>query len=111
MTHDAKPNELSSVWLGRLKAPTGKRAQLSLLVRADIKRYVDKAAQRSGRTQSEEAEHLMGTTLEAINRGNIEAAFRKQGYAPIHTRHGKVWVPPGYPIEKSGFVPPEEEQQ
>jgi hypothetical protein len=111
--------------IGRpLKAPTGKRAQLSLLVRAEIKRYVDKAAQKSGRTQSQEAEHLieraltydrmleaMRTTLDAINRGNIEAAFRSQGYKPFHTPHGKGWVPKGYPIKESGFIPPEEEKQ
>jgi len=41
------------------KPPTGKRVQLGLIVRADIKRAIIKAAEQSGRTQSQEAELLI----------------------------------------------------
>jgi predicted transcriptional regulator len=107
-----------------MKPPArGQRVSLGLKVTAEIKRHLDSAARVSGRTQSQEAEHLieeglqsrrmldvMRTTLAEIERGSVEAAFRRQGYTPVHSPHGKIWLPPGYPTEKSGFIPPEEEK-
>jgi hypothetical protein len=104
--------------------PKGKRASLSLLVRAEVKRHVDKLAQASGRTQSAEGEALieralaydrmleaMRTTLAEMERGSVEAALHRLGYVSIRDAHGrKLWAEPGYPIERSGFIPPEEEK-
>jgi hypothetical protein len=108
-----------------MKPPArGKRVSLGLKVTAEVKRHLDSAHRMSGRTQSQEAEHLiekalaydqmldaMRTTLAQIEQGSVEAALRRQGYTPIHTLHGKLWAPPGYPIERSGFIPPEEESR
>jgi hypothetical protein len=105
------------------KAPkAGKRAPLSLLVRAEIKAHVDGLARASGRTQSQEAEMLierclhydrmletMRTTLADIERGNIEAAFRRAGFTPVRTPDGdNIWVPASYEIKRSGFVQEDE---
>jgi hypothetical protein len=109
--------------IGRpLKTPSkGKRASLGLKVTAEVKRHIDSAARASGRTQSQEAEHLieralqydqmlaaMHTTIAEIAQGNVEAEMRRRGYTPLHTPYGKLWAPPGYPIEQSGFTPQEE---
>jgi hypothetical protein len=101
--------------IGRpFKPPSGKRAQLTLLVRAHIKREIDKAAQKSGRTQSQEAElwfetklaydcafKAMGKTATEIQRGNLEAALFRAGYTVerimIDGRIWKSWREPGYP--------------
>jgi hypothetical protein len=108
--------------IGRpLKAPAkGKRVSLGLKVTAEVKRHIDSAARASGRTQSQEAEHLieralqydqvltaMDTTVAEIDEGNVDRAMRRREYRPMQTRHGIVWVPPGYPIEQSGFIPQE----
>jgi hypothetical protein len=106
--------------IGRpLKPPSkGKRAPLSLLVRPDIKRDVDKLATANGRTQSAEAEALleralavestlkwMGTTLPKLKQDLAEANFRERGYTWEHTPHGKIFYPPGHPSAPptSGF--------
>jgi hypothetical protein len=109
------------------KAPkAGKRAPLSLLVRAEIKHLVDERAKASGRTQSQEAEIMiercltydqtlaaMQTTLADMQKDNVEGALRRLGYTPMRVpnedkpdRPWKLWAEPGYPgIERSGFVP------
>ena len=47
----------------------------------------------------------MGTSLERIKQGNLEAELWRSGYTPIRTSQGKLWAPPGYPgMERSGFV-------
>jgi hypothetical protein len=115
---DATPRRI-----GRpMKPPTGKRAQLGLFVRADIKRAIDQAAQKNGRTQSQEAEHWferlltyeatlkrMQTSLAEMERGSVEPVLWRLGYTPVRTRiDGKIWklwAPPGFPAERSGFVP------
>ena len=64
----------------------------------------------TGSTQSQVAERLieralhydrmlsaMNTTMDEIRRGNLEAAFRAEGYSPIHSIHGKIWVPARLP--------------
>src|SRR4051812_23518217 len=107
-----------------MKAPTGKRDQVTVLLRADIKRALIKAAKEHGRTLSQEGEHWferlltyestldrMRTNLEKIEKDNVEAALFRLGYTP--TRHvdregraWKLWAEPGFPgIERSGFVP------
>jgi hypothetical protein len=46
----------------------------------------------------------MNKTMGEIRRGNLEGAFRSEGYTPIHTSYGNVWVPRDYPIERSDFI-------
>jgi hypothetical protein len=107
------------------KAPkAGKRAPLSLLVRAEIKHLVDERAKASGRTQSQEAEAMiercltydqtleaMRTTLADMQKDSVEAALFKFGYTAIRVpkpdRVWKVWAEPGFPgFERGGeFVP------
>jgi hypothetical protein len=113
--------------IGRpLKPPSkGKRAPLSLLVRPDLKREIDKLATVNGRTQSAEAEALieralavegtlkaMGTTLPQLRWKTAEAILRERGHLPKHTPHGDIWYPPGHPDapQAAGFIAPEEEQ-
>jgi hypothetical protein len=109
--------------IGRpMKAPArGKRVSLGLKVTAEVKRHIDSAARASGRTQSQEAEVLieralqydrmlasMGTTLADIQRGNVATALTRLGYKSVHTGHGKAWLEPGHPGDRSEFVPPED---
>jgi hypothetical protein len=111
--------------IGRpLKPPSkGKRAPLSLLVRPDIKRDIDKLATANGRTQSAEAEALleralavestlkwMGPTLPKLKQELTEAYLREQGYTWVYTPHGKAFYPRGHPAAPppSDFIPPKE---
>jgi hypothetical protein len=98
-----------------MKAPRrGKRAPLSLLVRPEIKRQVDKLATANGTTQSAQAELLiiqglniqrvldaMGKTAEEIESGNVNAALSRLGYRPrrewIGDRAWTSWCEPGHP--------------
>jgi hypothetical protein len=104
-----------------MKAPRrGKRAPLSLLVRPETKRLVDRMATRDGTTQSAMAEYLieqglavrqvldaMGKTLEEIERGNADAALRRRGYNHHRVVTGGkawgVWTEPGFPTPTTGF--------
>jgi hypothetical protein len=53
-------SDLRKARIGRpLKEPMRKRIQLGLLVTAKMKRYLVKASEQSGRTQSQEAELLL----------------------------------------------------
>jgi len=109
------------------KAPkAGKRAPLSLIVRAEVKALVDERAKASGRTQSQEAEIMiercltydqtleaMQTTLADMQKDSVEATLRRLGYTPMRVpnegqpdRPWKLWAEPGYPgAGRSGFVP------
>jgi hypothetical protein len=115
------------------KAPKkGKRAPLSLLVRAEVKQLVDERAKASGRTQSQEAEAMIercltydqtmaaiGTTLAEMEKGNVESFLWRRGFTPIRPSgkdglplakegggYWTVWAEPGYPgIERPGFIP------
>jgi hypothetical protein len=101
-----------------VRAPqSGQRYALGLRVSAEIKQMLDETARRTGSTQSQVAERLidralhfdrmlsaMNTTMDEIRRGNLEGAFRSEGYSPIHSPYGKIWVPRDYPIERSGFI-------
>jgi hypothetical protein len=103
-----------------MKTPArGKRAALSLLVRPEIKRLVDRLATANGITQSAQAELLieqgvavrqvldtMNKTLEEIERSDvtsINAALWRRGYRPWRETFGdsdKVWTAwcePGHP--------------
>ena len=105
--------------IGRpMKTPQrGKRAPLSLLVRPETKRLVDRLATRDGTTQSAMAEYLieqglavrqvldaMGKTLQEIESGNVDAALSRLGYRPWRWREtvdGKTWTAwcePGHPL-------------
>ncbi len=121
--------------IGRpMKAPTGKRDQVTVLLRADIKRALIKAAQENGRTLSAEGEvwferlltyestlERMRTNLEKMEKDNVEAALWRMGYRPVRPlikdkdgkpltkedgKPWKLWAEPGCPgIESSGFIP------
>jgi len=106
------------------KQPSGKRVSLGLKVTAEVKQQIEEAARASGRTQSQEAEHLierallverlmqsMRTTVEQVERGNFEAALYRRGFTQIRDARGTLWAPPGYPgIERSGFIVPEDDR-
>jgi hypothetical protein len=99
-------------------ARKGQKYQIGVIVAGPTKKAIVESTKASGRSISREAEHLieralaydrilaaMGTTLEKIKEGNLEAELWRSGYTPIRTPHGKLWAPPGYPgIERSGFV-------
>jgi hypothetical protein len=106
-----------------MKTPIGKRDQVTVLLRSDIKRALIKSAQEHGRTLSQEGEHWferlltyeatlerMRTNLEKMEKDNVEAALWRMNYRPIRKMiDGKVWkawAEPGYPgIEQTVFVP------
>jgi hypothetical protein len=108
-----------------MKAPSGKqkRSQVTVLLRADIKRALIKAAQENGRTLSAEGEvwferlltyestlERMRTNLEKMEKNNVEAALWRLGYTPIREpiegNAWKLWAEPGYPgTKRSGFIP------
>jgi|AmaraimetFIIA100_FD_contig_123_41389_length_5593_multi_4_in_1_out_0_2 hypothetical protein len=110
--------------IGRpMKPPKrGKRAPLSLLVRPQIKRLVDKLATANGITQSAQGEMLieqgiavrqvldaMSRETVEIERGNADAALRRRGYSRhrmlIGDRVWNFWTEPGFPITTSSFRP------
>ena len=83
-----------------------------------MKRHIDQEAQDSGRTQSQEAERLIELALlyvemfKAMNTPSekiLKSVFRKAGYTPHHSPYGDIWLPPGYPVKRSGFINPEDE--
>jgi hypothetical protein len=100
------------------------QGRINATVRFTPDRYarLKASADANGRSVSEEVEMCveraaqydltiaaLGRSLDEIKRGNAEAAFRAEGYTAIHSPHGKIWVPPGYPMERSpGFMTQEE---
>jgi hypothetical protein len=81
------------------KADTARRS-ISEEVEARLERL---AAQDS-------AMAAMGTSLEQIKEGNLEAELWRSGYTPIrHPATGKkLWAEPGYPgVARSEFIPAE----
>jgi hypothetical protein len=102
--------------IGRpMKDPSGKRDQVTVLLRADIKRALIKAAQEHGRTLSQEGEHwferllqyesVLGTPVGAVEQVLMRNGFHPLGISNPRTgKRGKAWAEPGL-IEDSGFVP------
>ena len=104
---------------GRPAKPAArKRIQLGLIVSAETKATIDKLAAESERTQSQVAEMLieralhydktlaaMNETFDEIRRRNFEAALQREGYHPVRSPYGKIWYPPDYPLQRSGFEP------
>jgi hypothetical protein len=107
-----------------MKVPSGKRSQVTVLLRADIKRALIEGAKKNGRTLSAEGEiwferlltyestfERMRTNLEKMEKDSAEAALWRMGWRPVReiTKDGKVWKAwgePGYPgSEQAGFVP------
>src|SRR5262249_9657631 len=99
-----------------MKEPSGKRDQVTILLRADIKRALIKAAQEHGRTLSQEGEHwferfvryeraLGGTVAGALKQKLLDSGFYPLGISNPRTgKRGMAWAEPGL-IEESGFVP------
>jgi hypothetical protein len=96
-----------------------KRVQLNVIVTAATKALIERLAAETGRSQGQVAELLiekaitydqtvaaMNRSLEDIQRGNVEAALQRMGHIPVRSPHGKIWLPPNYPVaHRSGFVP------
>src|SRR5262249_27032464 len=98
-----------------MKEPSGKRDQVTILLRADVKRALIKSAQEHGRTLSQEGEHWLERLLQFENvlstvEGAREEMLRRWGYYrlgitnPRTGKSGRAWAEPGL-IEDSGFVP------
>jgi predicted HicB family RNase H-like nuclease len=81
-------------------------------------------ADRNGRSVSEQVEAMVEravaydqmleairTSVAEIERGAVEGAFRRAGYMPVSSRFGRVWYPPGFPMEGSGFITEDESDQ
>jgi hypothetical protein len=92
---------------------------MSLLVRPQLKRQIEKLAAASGTTLAAEAERLLqaaldiNDTLAALRMDSAQlakAAFRRH-HVPIHTPHGDIWYPKDHPDapKVGGFIPPEGE--
>jgi hypothetical protein len=110
---EAKPDETPAQRRpGRpTKAPRkGQRYQIGVIVTGETKAVITKAAKESGRTISREVEILIEKALqydrlfertrmtaEEIASQSEDAALMRRGYTPVHTSHGKVWYPPGWP--------------
>jgi hypothetical protein len=108
------------------KSSSGERRTdtIAFRVRGSLGDRLRNAAAKSGRTLSDEVEFwveralaydemmkTMRTTLAEIERGNVEAAFVRLGYTPVHAPNGdKIWVPPSYELGRSGFVSEDEAQ-
>src|SRR5262249_61846847 len=97
------------------KEPSGKRDQVTILLRADIKRALIKAAQEHGRTLSQEGEHWLERLLQyenvlGIPASALEPALKRHGYYrlgksnPTTGQYRVAWAEPGL-IEGSGFGP------
>jgi predicted DNA-binding protein len=88
-----------------------KRPQLGIIVSQETKDRIERLAQASGRSQGQVVEQLierailydsviaaMNRTLDDIRRGHIEEAFRGDGYTPVKTPYGQIWLPPNHPL-------------
>ena len=97
--------------IGRpMKVPKkGKRAQLSLLVRPEIKQLVDARAKANSRTQSQEAEmmleaylqfeELMEATRQTLTEKLIGTLLFRHLWTPVLTsKEGELWASPSYPL-------------
>src|SRR5262245_60849443 len=72
------------------------RYSIGTIVTAEMKKLIDETAKATGRSQGQVIEHLiekaltydrivsgMNKSMDEIRRGNVEAAFRAEGYVPI----------------------------
>jgi hypothetical protein len=105
--------------------PRGKkRIQVSMILSAETKKRLDQEAKVSGRTLSQVGEWLidraltlddtlkqMNRSLTGIDRENFEIEMRRRGYTKLNDPRGVVWLPPGAPVERSGFIPWAEDEQ
>ncbi len=101
---EKKPFKLVAVALAKATRPS-----LGLKVTAETKLLIEELARSTGRTQSQQAEYLieaalqyertlagMRMTLQAIEKGNVEAALWRQGWRPIRApaTGQKLWASP-----------------
>jgi hypothetical protein len=103
-----------------IKAPESKKAQIMLLVRAEIKRELSKRADGAGHTLSREGElwleellnyralfQRMGQAVQDIEKGAVDAALSRRGYTRLRTPpNHEAWFSPGHPHgpQSSGFI-------
>jgi len=93
------------------------RPQLNVIVSSEMKDKIAQMALDRGQSMGQVCEQLldrafyldrmldsMNQSIEQIRRGSIEAAFRREGYTPVRSPYGSVWVPKEYPIERSRFL-------
>ena len=104
------------------------RVSLGLKVTTETKRVIEALALASGRTQSQEAEHLIEralqfdeamkstrTTLESLETAHVEGVLARKGWKLIHMtdQHGRaadLWAPPGHQWNpwSTGFISDDE---
>ena len=99
--------------IGRpIKATTkGERVQLGVMVSTEFKDLIADAAEKSGRTMSQEAENIieralaLDAALKATGQDKnalLHAAMRRHGYKWHRIAHGGkvwvVWVPKDFPV-------------
>jgi hypothetical protein len=112
-------------------ARTAKRIKLGLVVSAEIKRQLDKAAKDSGLSQSQEAERRIGMSYNfervlgesqnalaklgqmklAETLAETEKVLRDLGWQQIFDLQwgGHIWLPPGrLEVQKTGWVDPDD---
>ncbi|HEY2535254.1 MAG TPA: hypothetical protein VGJ20_46415 [Xanthobacteraceae bacterium] len=101
-----------------------KRVQLGIIVSRETKKTVEDLARDSGRSQGQVCEELIAKglaydstlagirdELETIRKGNAETEWQRAGYTPVHTAHGIVWCPRGFPgLQPIGEYSPDEPQ-
>jgi hypothetical protein len=101
----------------------GLKRQMYFLAPPDLREHIMAMVERTGRSQAECIEYLlekaiaydrmlaaMKLTLDKARREGVERIFRDEGYTPVHSPHGDIWVPPDYPLPRSGFISNEEEK-
>jgi Ribbon-helix-helix protein, copG family len=100
------------------------RPQLNVIVSSEMKDRIAQMAADSGQSMGQIVEQLldraitydrmldaMNTSLQEIKRGQIENAFRAEGYHRVGTPYGIAWLPRDYPIERSRFLAQHEIKQ
>src|SRR5262245_16383419 len=93
------------------------RPQLNVIVSAEMKDLISEMAANSGQSMGQVVEQMLdraitydrmldivGKSMEEIVRKRIENAFRVEGFNPVRSPYGTVWVPRDYPIEGSHFL-------
>jgi hypothetical protein len=108
---------MAVVTVKRSELAKRERPQLNVLVSSEMKDLISEMATNSGQSMGQVVERLldraitydkmldtMKQSMAEIRRGSIEAAFRAEGYTPVRSPYGTIWVPKEYPIERSRFL-------
>jgi hypothetical protein len=108
----------------RKPAAQRKRNNMTFRARDQLKADLEKAAEASNRSVSEEIEFRLGQAfqwervlgdlqsykarLADMERQTVAASMHRKGYGKLYTPDGPVWFEPGmHNIPQSGFIPDE----